>query len=320
MRRPRQCGFTLVELLVVITIIGLLVSLLMPAVQGSRAAGRKAECANHLHQIGVAYQQCLSKGGTSGRGVDASGWTGTLLPYLESQASTFVCPERGTIQQSSAPTAANAPVLQLTRYPGGQHDISCAPNPAHCRVVAGTYGTLPFELDFEFTGAGDEGSADWNDATIRFSDAGNGLVKATLIKSDNNVTSGPGTGSFSGILKGPDGRTVFSYGAYDPPGASGMVDWGGNRADYGMNCLSGHFTQDSNKVLVLEYDKVVANVVAKDPANVTDIYSVLVAPRHQGVLNVLFGDGSVEARTAQAIDPTVATNRLNLWLPYIDGH
>src|SRR5688500_3653418 len=55
MKNPQR-GFTLVELLVVIAIIGVLVALLLPAVQAAREASRRTQCLNHLHQWGLAMQ------------------------------------------------------------------------------------------------------------------------------------------------------------------------------------------------------------------------------------------------------------------------
>lgn len=92
----RRTALTLVELLVVIAILGVLVALLLPAVQQARAAARKAACQNNLRQLGIAIAQYTnSHDGHFPRTshVTEGSWVLTLSPYLEKVDEMRICPE-----------------------------------------------------------------------------------------------------------------------------------------------------------------------------------------------------------------------------------
>ena len=95
----KQSGFTLVELLVVIAIIGILISLLLPAVQAAREAARRMQCSNKLKQLTLAVHNYMDSGkslphyaggpyGTLNAADNPGRWSGliSLLPYMEQGA------------------------------------------------------------------------------------------------------------------------------------------------------------------------------------------------------------------------------------------
>jgi prepilin-type N-terminal cleavage/methylation domain-containing protein/prepilin-type processing-associated H-X9-DG protein len=155
----RPVGFTLVELLVVIAIIGILIALLLPAVQAAREAARRAECTNHLKQIGLAVlnhessQRCYPTGGVApwprlenyssgGRpfSVKKQGlsWAFQILPYLEEGAvhglttteqlqgtpiAMYSCPSRRPPQQNPANNAWLMDYAGLTTAASRSHTV-----------------------------------------------------------------------------------------------------------------------------------------------------------------------------------------------------
>ncbi|MBN2294919.1 MAG: DUF1559 domain-containing protein [Pirellulales bacterium] len=119
MRKQSRSGFTLVELLVVIAIIGILIALLLPAVQAAREAARRINCSNNVKQIGLALQNYHGTYGQFPQGTHyGSGttigwsWSAVILPFIEQEIagslidfdSNYASPVNAEATRSLIPT------------------------------------------------------------------------------------------------------------------------------------------------------------------------------------------------------------------------
>ncbi len=135
-RSRRQTGFTMIELLVVMAIIGVLVAILLPAVQAAREASRRTQCRNNLHQIGIALHnyhdthQMFPPGwiGVTNYQPDINGysglaWSSLLLPQIEQAMAAYQAKVKSGAPQpvvKTPPLNLNVPItdpLDATMQP-----------------------------------------------------------------------------------------------------------------------------------------------------------------------------------------------------------
>lgn len=121
----KRAAFTLVELLVVIAIIGILVALLLPAIQAAREAARRSQCQNNLKQIGLAINnyESSAKGLPPGAFLaEGSAWSAFILPYLE-EGNAFAWLTIGENQQGNFQWASSSPYDDAAKLPNNYRNI-----------------------------------------------------------------------------------------------------------------------------------------------------------------------------------------------------
>jgi len=149
--RTKHRAFTLIELLVVIAIIGILIALLLPAVQSAREAARRSECQNRSKQLGLALHnyhdahRCLPSGsivrGPSFAPLSGWGWGTMILPMVE-QGNLFARCDFSQNNAAAANRAAISTPLAVMRCPSDiapeTVDVELSGHP-DAPVAAGNY-------------------------------------------------------------------------------------------------------------------------------------------------------------------------------------
>lgn len=179
----RRSGFTLVELLVVIAIIGVLVALLLPAVQAAREAARRSSCLNNLKNLSLAMHNhhdvmlrfppgCAMDqapfGTTPGGGAWGSSWKVYLLPFIEQDTIFSKWVLNGT--SSGYTNATNMPIVHNLFLP----TYRCPSSPVP-RFYASSNNAGSIQMMTSYTGI-----------------AGSNLPNTTFGSSSNGFTSGAG--------------------------------------------------------------------------------------------------------------------------------
>jgi prepilin-type N-terminal cleavage/methylation domain-containing protein len=181
--RRKRFGFTLVELLVVIAIIGVLVALLLPAIQSAREAARRAECSNNLKQIGLAFHNFqdtygnLPGGGRDGhhksdamdfccRSKTVYGWNWTyhILPFMEQTAiydlgSTAADPASGSTAYNNTEDLPAREFVKTLYCPSRRSPVRTATSTA--AIMRATPANVAHRVDSAMRATGESGG--WSD-------------------------------------------------------------------------------------------------------------------------------------------------------------
>jgi prepilin-type N-terminal cleavage/methylation domain-containing protein/prepilin-type processing-associated H-X9-DG protein len=338
-------GFTLIELLVVVAILGVLVGLILPAVQVVRDAANRISCGNNLSQIGKAYHVLIDN--NHGRADSFKSdiyWRQQLEPFLENagqsgQSPMFTCPS--VTPADSIETLTDGPPCGCIRF------LDDGSNPFPGQMVPfrfGINGKESFQDTIQDPSWGEthEGAVSiiipipdhpnealWvNNLYFTWRGHPNGSVELQalsewLFAMPEWMDTYDGRQWWHGgqwwhfALMDLNGEVLSSDFV---PGLTCVLPFTVVKniivydSGYGVNCQAKSFSVngDSSKILAVEYKNTVANCVGDVH---TDFWPQMFAARHNGVLNALLADGSVQTYTPKDINAEDIQLNRQYWQP-----
>ena len=315
-----RTGFTMVELMVVIAIIGLLVAMLMPSLSSVFTIVRQSQCANNLRNVRMAVATLAARDKIAHTGaLMVDGWRGQLSAYDANSLEVMICPEGYTLSADwQRDDVLGKYALKTLNGSNFLYNMPLIPGPA-CRKENITNGGHTYDLSFE------DQRTSTGDPTGDFSFA-NPILTIEIIGYDAKVTVKGGSGGYHWHLVDTDDKVYLNdvtkaFGAM--PGDSvllkGAVPLGG-KFSYGLNSVVSNISSTEARILALDYPAEIARIAGAD--EVHDNWMTWVGQdglytfaRHKGRCNVAMVDGSIVPMYPKDIDPKVPELLKKYWKP-----
>ncbi len=301
-------GFSLIELMVVIAIMGILVGLLLPAVQAAREAARRIHCANNLRQIGLAMHMHLdtkkrlpSNGNYAWNGfmvTTTNAWSGMarVLPYIE-QENLF----RGINFSASYNTQPSISSKRVSTFmcPSDLNDKGHATDPTFGNkywpisygMNNGTWAVLTAKAAGMQTGNGAFGPNQASRPADFIDGLSNTLAIAEVKAFTGRVSGASSSATFSTPPKPPTALTSLSLGSFNVTSYT-HVEWvDGKVHETGFTTV---FTPNTKVIYENAGTNFDVDVVLATESNAGDTYAAVTSRSyHTGGVNSLLMDGSV---------------------------